>query len=436
MISRIKAKLKGDEVLSLVLKGGGISFIAKVVASAFGVLSGIIIARVYGVEITGTVSILQSVTSLLALFGIMGTNVALIRLTQINSVTSFSLYKQVYHLSLYNSLIWGGAGLVLLQIFPSFFYSDINLIYLLLSTLFLFSYEQIAIAYLRSKKDVKGYALSIIIPSFLRFLLLFISLLFVLEKFPVYLVFCMPLITSLLLFSYINKYHKREVVFTNYSNINILKIGFPMMLTESMYVLISNVDTLMIASILSASHAGVYSIGIGLVLMLTMTISAVQAFSAPKFSEFHHSGDTQKLELLAKQTSKITFFSVAPLVLILIVFGRYLLEVIYGESFVAGYPALIIMAVAFLVKAVCGLSGVFLNMTGNEKIYFKIAAFSCGVNIFLNYILIPKFGITGAAISTAISIMIWNAFSVVFIYKRFGFSIVYVPFLRGKKYIV
>ena len=60
-------------------------------------------------------------------------------------------------------------------------------------------------------------------------------------------------------------------------------------------------------------------------------------------------------------------------------------------------------------------------MTGHEKILQYFLFVSLFINVMLNFCLIPKIGITGAAISSALSFILCNSLALVYIKKRFGF---------------
>ena len=67
-----------------------------------------------------------------------------------------------------------------------------------------------------------------------------------------------------------------------------------------------------------------------------------------------------------------------------------------------------------------GSAGVLLNMSGKEKIVMNILLFSALLNVILNAILIPLYGINGAAIGTAISTSIWHILQSLMVYKSLG----------------
>ena len=67
-----------------------------------------------------------------------------------------------------------------------------------------------------------------------------------------------------------------------------------------------------------------------------------------------------------------------------------------------------------------GSVAIILNMTGKEKVFRNIIFVALVINILLNLLLIPKFGIEGAAIASASSLIFWNLYSVYYVYKELG----------------
>jgi O-antigen/teichoic acid export membrane protein len=73
-----------------------------------------------------------------------------------------------------------------------------------------------------------------------------------------------------------------------------------------------------------------------------------------------------------------------------------------------------------------------LNATGYHKQFRNISIGGAVINVITNLLLIPKYGIEGAAVSNAVSMVIWNLAGTFYIRKKFGFYIAYLPFLKLK----
>ena len=69
-------------------------------------------------------------------------------------------------------------------------------------------------------------------------------------------------------------------------------------------------------------------------------------------------------------------------------------------------------------------------MTGNQNIYASILLIGALLNIVLNLILIPLYGINGAALASMSSLIVWNLSMVLVVKKKFGFYTFYIPFIN------
>jgi O-antigen/teichoic acid export membrane protein len=87
-----------------------------------------------------------------------------------------------------------------------------------------------------------------------------------------------------------------------------------------------------------------------------------------------------------------------------------------------------ILLVGRLINIVSGSVGYLMNMTGYQKEYNYIMIISAVINIVLNYFLIPIYGIEGAAMASAISMVLWNIASVVFVKIKMKIYAGYIPF--------
>jgi len=89
---------------------------------------------------------------------------------------------------------------------------------------------------------------------------------------------------------------------------------------------------------------------------------------------------------------------------VLMLFPRETLIVLFGADYEAGQTALMILAVGQLINSATGSNGPLLVMTGHQKPWLWLSASALVANIVLCFILIPLFGIAGAAIGTSITV--------------------------------
>jgi O-antigen/teichoic acid export membrane protein len=95
---------------------------------------------------------------------------------------------------------------------------------------------------------------------------------------------------------------------------------------------------------------------------------------------------------------------------------------LYGSAFSGAYPPLLVLMGGRLVSAAFGSVGVVLITVGRENDLLAGVGVGAGVNIVLNFLLIPPFGAMGAATATAVSIVAWNVVMGALVRKRTGLT--------------
>ena len=88
-----------------------------------------------------------------------------------------------------------------------------------------------------------------------------------------------------------------------------------------------------------------------------------------------------------------------------------MLVLVFGDTYISSYNLLIILAVSQSIVLATGPVAYLLMMTDNSSSHRKSLHMAVGINIFLNLILIPSYGITGAAIATGLSLVFKNIYS-------------------------
>jgi len=150
---------------------------------------------------------------------------------------------------------------------------------------------------------------------------------------------------------------------------------------------------------------------------------------APKFAKYSGTADHDKLLKTAKTAARLVFIGASPILLILGTAGMIILKYVFGAEFTAAYWPLIILLIGQAVNISCGSTGIFLAMTGHHKAFRNIIIFSALITLCLQIILVPLSGIYGAAISTAVGMALWNLASLIYIKKKFGLFIGFLPII-------
>jgi len=181
-------------------------------------------------------------------------------------------------------------------------------------------------------------------------------------------------------------------------------------------------------------EVGIYNVILRICSILTILPLSLNAFSTPKIAEYFWGNKINSLADLINYISKINFFLSTILTFIIIIFAGEILR-FFGENFTDNsiYASLYILLLGYFLNNYFGSVGAILNMLGKEHIFYIITFFSVIINLFLNYILIPKYGILGASISTSFTLFLWKFLGAIYIKKIFKLSTFYIPQLYNKR---
>jgi len=108
-----------------------------------------------------------------------------------------------------------------------------------------------------------------------------------------------------------------------------------------------------------------------------------------------------------------------PVLTIFLVWPKLILK-LFGPEFIFADKALTVLALGQFVNVATGSVGYLLMMSGHEKLMRNNIIFAAVLNVAFNIILIPRFGIVGAASSTAAALSVMNIVSMGLVYWKTG----------------
>lgn len=182
----------------------------------------------------------------------------------------------------------------------------------------------------------------------------------------------------------------------------------PLALASGLQLINRHVDILVLGLFASAADVGIYRVVINVSSLCTIGLQAVNMVVSPYFARIHAQGDMQKLQRLVTAAARATLLFALPVSVLFLLFGREIIELLFGQVYGAGYGALVWLTFGQLVNAAMGSVGFLLTMTGHEKEFAKGVAFGALLNLVLNFLLVPRFGMEGAAAATATTFALWN----------------------------
>jgi O-antigen/teichoic acid export membrane protein len=212
---------------------------------------------------------------------------------------------------------------------------------------------------------------------------------------------------------------------SQYERMRVLKVAYTIIFASMSMVLFSHTDLWILGMITTTTSVGIYGIAAKLVFFVYFPMIAFGSILPPIFSSTHASGDFDELNKVMRKSIRWIFNITMPIILFLVLEGRFILRKFYGPDFESGYIVLLVLAAAYLIATSTGHVGFFLQMTGQHKVFMKINLFFLLLNVISNIILVTFFGMIGAAVTTAFCIGMMQIICAIIIYKRF--SIISLP---------
>ena len=196
----------------------------------------------------------------------------------------------------------------------------------------------------------------------------------------------------------------------------------------------SRVDLLMVGVFLTGSSVGIYQITTLLSGFLTLPLSAINQLFPSIAAGLYADDDTDQLNSIFGIVTRWVLTAVIPMCLVLFIYPFEVLS-IFGPDFTDGTLVLVLFTFSQLVNSAVGPSAYVVLMTGHQYLNMINQWLLGGLNIILNYLLITQYGLIGAALATALVLILINALRIVevwYLERLFPYSSRFVkPLLSG-----
>lgn len=226
----------------------------------------------------------------------------------------------------------------------------------------------------------------------------------------------LALISTIGVYSIFNQHSDHKIV-KKFSYKEIVTRSYPMAISSISFFLMQSVDIILLGKYTDFNSVAYYAVAVKVATVTSLILMSINVVIAPKIAAFFEAKETHNLKLVLKKSTRLIFVISIPVLLVLSVFSEFILKQ-FGPNFIIAQEVLWILLLGQLIKSMSGPVAVYFNMTGKQKILQIILIFGLVVNVLLNVLFIPKFGLKGAAIATTLSIFVWHFIAVVYIYRK------------------
>ena len=179
------------------------------------------------------------------------------------------------------------------------------------------------------------------------------------------------------------------------------------------------IDLIMIGAMMTIADAGAYGFTVYLISLVEIPRRVINQISVVYISEYWHNNELDKLRKLYKTVAlNMMLLTMCVVSLLFLNLDEFYTVVAKGEFFSLARTALIIIGIGKVIDVSFSQNSEIVMLSSNYKyiLYFTIVLMLLG--ILLNYLFIPDYGMTGAAIGTVLSFMIFNILKFVFLLKK------------------
>lgn len=200
------------------------------------------------------------------------------------------------------------------------------------------------------------------------------------------------------------------------------KVAIPIFLIEGFIFLLTNSDTVVTGLFLAPADVAIYFAASKTMALVQFVYFSVKAATAPHFSALFASEDRSSLARFAGQSVRWVFWPSLFVGGTALLLGNVLLSM-FGEGFTAGYSIMVILFFGIMCKASVGPGEVLLTMAGEQALCVKLYVVALGANIGLNVLLIPLYGLKGAASAAALAMLVEAVLLHIAVRRRLGITL-------------
>lgn len=191
-------------------------------------------------------------------------------------------------------------------------------------------------------------------------------------------------------------------------------------------ILLTSTDTLLLTYFTGLEFVGLYNIALPIIAMLALFSTPISTILFPKISELYHAKKSKDISEVLNVIYNNYLIIALPLCLSLFFYSDAVIILLFGSKFLGATIVLKIFSAFFVFMSLKDINFAVIAGIGKPKETSKIIYIAAGFNLIANIILIPFFGIVGAASTTVASFLIMFFLSFRVLKKNYSLTFDYV----------
>lgn len=427
-----------DNSLKVLVKSSFFVFIGVFISKIVLYLYRVVIARTYGSEDYGLFSLAMMILILFTTLALLGLNEGVLRFIPI-----FRGKKEEYKIrylmrfsikvALTLSIFFGALLFLLSDIIAASVFHNIRLsIFLKISSLAIpfYALSNILLSAIRGFENVGWYSFIVnIFQNVIKLLAILLLVFLGLNGNFIMISYVLGIMATFFLAFHV--YKKKVSILLRKSQINVnsksnlkkelFSYSLPLMFSTVLSLVYFWVDSFALGYIKGVSDVGYYNAVVPIAMLLPIVSDLFIQIFYPSITKEYSKKNFFLVREVSKQVGKWIISLALPLFIIMFLFPGAVINFLFGSEYIVATNALRILALASFISILNGLFFTLLSIAGKSKTIFVDFLTTSLLNLILNFILIQKYGLNGAAISTGISWVVLTILLVYQIYSIFGF---------------
>lgn len=194
--------------------------------------------------------------------------------------------------------------------------------------------------------------------------------------------------------------------------------ALPLFFLGGIQVLGAQADVFLLGVLARNEEVGIFKSMYQISLLIIFSLTAVNAIASPHIVRHFEQGNWRSLKKLLIIFCVINLSFALLISLPFFMYGDFFIKILYGEAYLAGFATLRILLVGRFMNAIFGVSNQFLKMMGYERQATKGILIGSVIGVLLSFLLIPKFGMIGAAVASSSALVLWNVYLFSIVVRR------------------
>ena len=201
----------------------------------------------------------------------------------------------------------------------------------------------------------------------------------------------------------------------------VIKYSALIIIAGSVANIILEIDKFMIGQFIEIEKVAYYGVAIYIATVIGVPARSMHQITNPLTAKLLNEGEQDQLKVLYKKSS-LNLFIISGLIFLLIILNINQLYELIPDKYTGGLIVVLLISVAKLSDNIIGNNNAILFNSNYYRVVLALGVLLAIMVVVFNAILIPEYGINGAAFATFMSVIVYNFAKVAFVYYKFKIS--------------